>query len=424
MENRNIPPFGIGAFATCENLPQLLLVFEMMVLVLLEGLSWYLAAFVILLLHLAPAWRRVKQLIREAGMAAITVEEEARLVASSIPDEEKVGWLNKIIEQLWERSISPNVTPALLNSQLAKIQRRLSADNSEVSDMMARLVARLKVVRLTLGSSPLVISRIEVDGGSNGIIGLACGFAYPGNAELVLQMDEPLELYAVGRNLGFLMEISVRVGPLPRDVSLPPTVRCSLLSPPQLMLEGGGLLAVPVDLFHRLVDYVACPLLSWLVVHPRTALLQLPSPVGHHWPTLRRPAGLLRVLVVEAKNLKAADRTFLQSCGIRKFGVGASDPYCEVWQGRRWAISSIVKKTLNPKWNFYCEFPILHPGIAGAQVVVKVKDWDRGPMVDDPLGTTSVDLTKLSVESEVHDGWLDLNTTKVNKGQVRLVMFF
>ena len=96
MENRiNLPPFGIGALSTWENLPQLLLVIEMMGLVLLEGLSWYLAAFVILLLHFKNAWRRAKQLIREEGMAALpmTDEEEARFVASPIPDEEKVGWM-------------------------------------------------------------------------------------------------------------------------------------------------------------------------------------------------------------------------------------------------------------------------------------------------------------------------------------------
>ena len=184
------------------------------------------------------------------------------------------------------------------------------------------------------------------------------------------------------------------------------------------MLEGGGLLALPVHLVQRLVDWVALPLLSWLAVQPRTALLQLPAPSGQHWPTLRRPAGLLRVLVIEARHLKAADQTFFQSCGIRRFGAGASDPYCEVWQGQRWAISPVMKKTLDPKWNFYCHFPILQPGIVGAQVVVKVKDWDFGPMVDDPLGMTSVDLANLGMQGEVVDGWMDLNTTEVNKGQV------
>jgi len=418
MNNRsNIPPFGIGAVSSCQNLPQLLLVVEMVALVLLEGLSWYLAIFIILLLHSWSAWKRVKQLICETGVTALpmTVESKARVVAPPTPDEETVGWMNEIIEHFWERSLSPHVTPALLNSQLAKIQRSLSADNPAMSE----LAAKLKVVRLTLGSSPLVITRIEVDGGSKGVIGLSIGIAYHGNSELVFQLDEP-QLFAVGRNLGFVMEVSVRVGPLPRDLSVPPTVRFSFLSQPQLMIEGGGLLTLPVHLVQCLVDWVALPLLSWLAVQPRTARLQLPSPSGHHWPTLRRPAGLLRVLVVEARNLKASDQTFLQSCGVRRFGVGASDPYCEVWQGQRWAISPVLKKTLNPKWDFYCQFPILHPGITAAQVVVKVKDWDMGPMVDDPLGMTSLDLTTLGMQGDVVDGWMDLNTTEVNKGQIRL----
>ena len=150
------------------------------------------------------------------------------------------------------------------------MQRSLSTDNPTLSE----LVAKLKVVRLTLGSSPLVISRIEVDGGSKGVLGLGIGLAYHGNSELILQLDEP-QLYAVGRNLGFVIEMSVRVGPLPRDFSIPPTVRFSFLSQPQLILEGGGLLALPVDLVHGLVDWVVLPLLSWLAVQPRTPLLRL-----------------------------------------------------------------------------------------------------------------------------------------------------
>ena len=227
MDNHSdldLPPFGIGAFSASENMAQMLLVVEMMALVLLEGLSWYLAAFAIVLLHFWSAWKRLKQLIGAAGMTVLpmVVEDEARVVASSIPDEETVGWLNEIIDQFWERSLKPHVTPDLLNSQLVKIQRSLSADNPAMSD----LVSKLKVARLTLGSSPLVISKIEADGGSKGVLGLSIGLAYHGNSELVLQMDKP-ELYAVGRNLGFVMEVSVRVGPLPRDLSLPPSVRGS-----------------------------------------------------------------------------------------------------------------------------------------------------------------------------------------------------
>ena len=77
-----------------------------------------------------------------------------------------------------------------------------------------------------------------------------------------------------------------------------------------------------------------------------------------------------------------------------------------------------MKKTLAPKWNFYCQFPVLKPGPAGAQLVVKVIDWDLGPTVDDPLGMTSVELSNLGSQGEILESWMDLSTTEVNKGQV------
>ena len=410
-----VPPMGIGAVSSTQNVTQWVLMFEMVALVFLEGISWYLAAFAILLLHGWNVFSRVKQLIRDAGVAALpaVMEEEARIVVPSTPDEEAVGWLNEVIEQFWERCLRPHVTPDLVNNKLSEIQRSVSADDP----VMAELLSKLKVISLKLGSTPLVISKIEVDGGSQGMLGLSIGIAYHGDSELVVRLEEP-ELYAVGRNLGLVMEVGASVGPLPRDLSLPPNIRVSFLSQPQLRLEGGGLLTLPVHLVQRLVDCVVLPLLSWLAVQPRTALLALPAPKGQHCPAIRTPAGLLRVLVVEARNLKVSDQTFLQACGIKRFGVGSSDPYCEVWHNQSWAISPIVKKTLAPKWNFYCQFPVLKPGPAGAQLVVKVKDWDLGPTVDDPLGMTSVELSNLGSQGEILESWMDLSTTEVNKGQV------
>ena len=50
--------------------------------------------------------------------------------------------------------------------------------------------------------------------------------------------------------------------------------------------------------------------------------------------------------------------------------------------------------------------------------MVKVKDWDRGPGVDDPLGMTSVDLKNLGMQGDVAEMLMDLKSTKANKGQV------
>ena len=306
----NLPPLGIGAFSSSDNVAQMLLVVGAMALVILEGLSWFLAALVIMLLYCSKAWIRVKQSIVEAGMGALVMhaEDEVRVVATSTPDHEAVGWMNEIIEQIFQRCLRLHVSPEMLNNQLEKMQKSFSGDDP----VMAELVPKLKVLKLTLGNSPLVISRMEANEDGNGVLELSIGLAYRGDSELVLQLDKP-QLFAGGRNLGFVMDVSVMVGPMPRDLSIPPKIRFSFLSEPRLMLEGEGLLALPIYLVHRLVDFVALPMLSWLAVQPKSALLRLAAPLGQHLPTLRRPAGLLRVLVIEGRNLEVADQTFLES---------------------------------------------------------------------------------------------------------------
>ena len=54
---------------------------------------------------------------------------------------------------------------------------------------MAELVPKLKVLKLTLGNSPLVISRMEANEDGNGVLELSIGLAYRGDSELVLQLD-------------------------------------------------------------------------------------------------------------------------------------------------------------------------------------------------------------------------------------------
>merc|ERR1719309_1149954 len=80
-----------------------------------------------------------------------------------------------------------------------------------------------------------------------------------------------------------------------------------------------------------------------------------------HQPVLTRQlAGLLRVFVLEGRNLLSADRTVSQVFGI---GRGSSDPYCVLQVGRTRVRTPTKKSTLNPVWNFYCEFPVLKSGV-------------------------------------------------------------
>jgi len=91
--------------------------------------------------------------------------------------------------------------------------------------------------------------------------------------------------------------------------------------------------------------------------------------------------GDLRVDVVEAKNLPAADRT------------GYSDPYCVfILNGEKVFKTKVIKKTLNPTWDE--KFDVSVPSRTAADFEVEVYDWDFAGG-DDFLGKAHIFLTEI-----------------------------
>ncbi|XP_060044397.1 intersectin-2 [Erinaceus europaeus] len=95
--------------------------------------------------------------------------------------------------------------------------------------------------------------------------------------------------------------------------------------------------------------------------------------------------GRLMVHVIEAAELKACKPN------------GRSSPYCEVSMGSQSYTTRTLQDTLNPKWNFNCQFFIkdLH------QDVLCLTMFDRDQFSpDDFLGRTEVPLAKIHTEQE------------------------
>lgn len=59
------------------------------------------------------------------------------------------------------------------------------------------------------------------------------------------------------------------------------------------------------------------------------------------------PQGLLRIHVVEAKNLMKKD--------ISVLGKGKSDPYAIINVGAQEFRTQIIDNNVNPKWDYWCE---------------------------------------------------------------------
>ena len=182
------------------------------------------------------------------------------------------------------------------------------------------------------------------------------------------------------------------------------------------MLDGSGIIYCPVELAKKLIDVILKPILKWLVLDPRSVSLTFSDSLLH-WPQLGKPSGMLRIFLVEGRDLVAADRSLLGACGVKKGGT--SDPFCNLKVDRLSIKSITVEKTTNPVWNFYAEFPILSPGPSGQELVIEVFDKDFGAE-NESLGGTSVDLGSLDMRSRVSDSWLDVDTVAATSGQIRV----
>ena len=117
-------------------------------------------------------------------------------------------------------------------------------------------------------------------------------------------------------------------------------------------------------------------------------------------------AGNLRVEVLDAANLPAADRN------------GYSDPYCKfLLDGKEVFKTKIVKKTLHPAWNEFFETPIRSR--TGSDFKVDVLDWDFADKADH-LGAAVID-TNVLEPFQAKEVTLNLDG---KSGALRLKMVF
>ena len=188
-ENVDIP-FGVGWLSGVEeeHLEFCLLLLEIIIFTLLGGVSWYLLIFS-LFIYFGSSFKhqcveivkkitlfflpRVEEtpaheedIIVEVSKAA---EEEMKvshakeekdktsLSPSFIkPDGESVGWINDIIEKLWEGCLRPIVSTKNLNDLVVAIAEGFEDEDPKI----ASLLRQISVVKMNIGSCPLQISRI------------------------------------------------------------------------------------------------------------------------------------------------------------------------------------------------------------------------------------------------------------------------
>jgi voltage-gated sodium channel len=103
--------------------------------------------------------------------------------------------------------------------------------------------------------------------------------------------------------------------------------------------------------------------------------------------------GKVKLNILSALGLQAKDIGFMDS--------GKSDPYAEVFVGRKFITKSqIIYKTLDPVWNYSCEFDLALKD--SSEFCIKLQDYDQfsGP---DFLGQILIDVKNIEPNKEFED---------------------
>lgn len=314
----------------------------------------------------------------------------------TFPDMERVEWLNKIIRQLWpyaghyvqdlcKFSIEPSIRMALEEYKLTGF----------------------RFEKIILGDTPPRLSGVKVyDDTSRHEIIMDMDFAYAGDCKFEVSVAK----FKMGiKDLQISGRMRVVMKPLVRQIPLVGGLQVFFLNNPDVDFNLIGL----ADVFDMpglsdILRSIVTEQIAHMMVLPNRYPIQLVEDINIAELKCPTPAGVLRIQVIEAQNLMKKD--------VGLMGMGKSDPYCILRLGAQKFQTKTINNTINPKWDFYCEY--LVNDIRGQELDIKIFDDDDGPNEDDLLGRANLDVHDIWQSGEV-DMWVPLSDAKSGRIHVR-----
>ncbi|KAK6100352.1 C2 domain family protein [Brugia pahangi] len=352
-----------------------------LILVTLNGLKSYM-------------WRqREKRLL---GLRQAALREREVILAQlqdlpawvQFPDTERVEWLNKVILQLW-----PYIT------EYSKYFMREYIE-PEVKSQLPAIFKSFKFTKMDMGDIPCRVGGIKVythNVGRDRII-VDMDIAYAGDADF----DVSVAGFTGGLNqLQFSGKLRAILKPL---LPYPPMVggiSGFFLEKPKIdfNLTGMGEFVELPGLLNA-VRAIIDSQVSALCVLPNEIVVPLAPNFDITKLHLPEPDGVLRLKIVEARNLENRDIKFTKSM--------ASDPYCQIHVGSQFYRTKTIDNNLNPVWNEYFEFVVDQAN--GQKLRIELFDYDKASS-DEELGTLTIDLINVK-EKKSLDDWFPLDACK------------
>ncbi|XP_037892232.1 extended synaptotagmin-2 isoform X2 [Glossina fuscipes] len=313
------------------------------------------------------------------------------------PDVERCEWLNKILKQLW-----PNA-----NHYARSLVKQTIEPNVAESLAFYKLPG-FRFDRIILGTIPPRIGGVKVydyNVARNEIIM---------DLDLFYASDCDINFY-LGAMKGGIKDfqihgwIRVVMKPLIRTMPLVGGLQIFFLNNPNIDFNLVGIIDfMDMPGLSDLLRRIIVEQIGNIMVLPNKLPISLSDEVPAASLKMPEPEGILRIHVVEAKDLMKKD--------IGMLGKGKSDPYAIVNVGSQEFKTQIIDNNVNPKWDYWCEAQVYVE--LGQYVEFQLFDADE-TRKDEPLGRATIEIVNV-VKRGVVDTWLTLEEAKHGLLHVRL----
>ncbi|XP_065164196.1 extended synaptotagmin-2 isoform X3 [Atheta coriaria] len=369
------------------------------------SVAWLIGPVVLLVLR--DQWRRDGKIKRDMAKAVATSNEKEVILARIndlpawvfFPDIERTEWLNRIIKQCW-----PNVNSyvkALITQSIEPALRK-SLEGYKLNGF--------KFERIILGDIPFRIGGVKVYEkhiARNEII-MDLDIYYAGNCDINFILSG---MKGGIRDFQLHGMLRVVMKPLITSIPLIGGLQVFFLNNPSIDFNLVGVIDVLdmpgiSDILRRIVvEQVAA-----MMVLPNKFPIKLSDAIEVIDLKRPEPEGVLRVHVIEAKNLMKKD--------IGLLGKGKSDPYAVLTVGAQEFRTQTILNTVDPKWDHWCEFVV--DIASGMKLQMQLFDYDNGPN-DDKLGRATIEVANIASKGR-EDTWITLE--QATKGLVHLRLYW
>ncbi|ETN69472.1 C2 domain protein [Necator americanus] len=354
----------------------------------------YLWIIIIIALSVTKSYLWKKREKKLLGLRATAIRERDVVMAQlqdlpawvQFPDTERVEWMNKhhketndlflkVIHQLW-----PYIGE-YAKAQMPSMFKNFKFTKMDMGDIPCR-VGGIKVYTTNVGRDRIIVDMDVAYAGDADFTVSCCGFTGGMN------------------NLQFSGKLRAVLKPLLPYPPMVGGVSGSFLEMPKIdfNLTGMGEMVELPGLMNAIRSVVNSQVAA-LCVLPNEIVVPLAPNVDVTKLFFPEPDGVIRLKIIEAKNLENRDISF-----IRK---GKSDPYCEIQVGSQFLKTRTIDNDLNPVWNEYFEAVV--DQAHGQKLRIELFDEDQGQ--DEELGRLSIDLKDIQAKGSV-DNWFPLEGCK------------